>query len=204
MPDKVTRSVLGRLGAPPMPLDPAVEDRIKGANRAKELEEEPRMVSLEDLRAKVGRDYSDEEFPLRAVMPAGQVDAMVAAGPAAPTHDPAAPEGQISAGRTDPAQRAQPCENRQTRLCAGPERRCLMHSHPIRAAVFDIDGTLAMIDKDNGTYQALPGAAQALADLGAPGPGGGGLYQRHLLSARPLLPAAGLHLAPAISCPRRP
>ena len=31
-----------------------------------------------------------------------------------------------------------------------------MHSHPIRAAVFDIDGTLAMIDKDNGTYQALP------------------------------------------------
>ena len=89
MPDKVTRSVLGRLGAPPMPLDPAVEDRIKGANRAKELEEEPRMVSLEDLRAKVGRDHSDEEFLLRAVMPADQVDAMVAAGPAAPTHDPA-------------------------------------------------------------------------------------------------------------------
>ena len=83
------RSVLGRLGAPPMPLDPEVEDRIKGANRAKELEEEPSMVSLEDLRAKVGRDHSDEEFLLRAVMPADQVDAMVAAGPAAPTHDPA-------------------------------------------------------------------------------------------------------------------
>ena len=37
-----------------------------------------------------------------------------------------------------------------------------MHSHPIRAAVFDIDGTLAMLDKDTGTYAALPGAVAAL------------------------------------------
>lgn len=38
-----------------------------------------------------------------------------------------------------------------------------MHTHPIRTAVFDIDGTLAMMDKAKGTFTALPGAAQALA-----------------------------------------
>jgi HAD superfamily hydrolase (TIGR01450 family) len=38
-----------------------------------------------------------------------------------------------------------------------------MHNHPIRTAVFDIDGTLAMMDKQTGRYTALPGAADALA-----------------------------------------
>ncbi len=37
-----------------------------------------------------------------------------------------------------------------------------MHPHPLRAAVFDIDGTLALMDKDRGTYAALPGAVQAI------------------------------------------
>ncbi|GAB4362747.1 MAG: HAD-IIA family hydrolase [Oricola sp.] len=37
-----------------------------------------------------------------------------------------------------------------------------MHDHPIRAAVFDIDGTLAMMDKATGTYTALPGAVDAV------------------------------------------
>lgn len=36
------------------------------------------------------------------------------------------------------------------------------HSHAIRAAVFDIDGTLAMMDKTTNTYEALPGAVEAL------------------------------------------
>jgi 4-nitrophenyl phosphatase len=44
-----------------------------------------------------------------------------------------------------------------------------MHPHPIRAAVFDIDGTLAMMDKDSGTYAALPGAVDALVELQARG-----------------------------------
>ena len=39
------------------------------------------------------------------------------------------------------------------------------HTHPIRAAVFDIDGTLALMDKENGTYKALPGAVIAVAEL---------------------------------------
>jgi oxaloacetate decarboxylase (Na+ extruding) subunit alpha len=88
VPDEVTRYVLGRFGAPAMPLDPDVEDRIKSSKRAKELDDEPRMGSLDELRAKVGKHYSDEEFLLRAVMPADQVDAMIAAGPAPQTYDP--------------------------------------------------------------------------------------------------------------------
>jgi NagD protein len=43
-----------------------------------------------------------------------------------------------------------------------------MHSHPIRAVVFDIDGTLAMMDKGTGTYAALPGAVAALKSRGLP------------------------------------
>lgn len=88
VPDEVTRYVLGRFGAPPMPLNPEVQDRITASRRAKELEDEPRMGSLDELRAKVGKHYSDEEFLLRAVMPADQVDAMVAAGPAPVSYDP--------------------------------------------------------------------------------------------------------------------
>ncbi|MCB1362225.1 MAG: HAD hydrolase-like protein [Rhodobacter sp.] len=45
----------------------------------------------------------------------------------------------------------------------------MMHPHTIKAAVFDIDGTLAMMDKETGTYTALPGAAEALAACKARG-----------------------------------
>jgi len=38
-----------------------------------------------------------------------------------------------------------------------------MHDHPIRVAVFDIDGTLALMDKKSGVFTALPGAVEALA-----------------------------------------
>lgn len=44
-----------------------------------------------------------------------------------------------------------------------------MHNGPIRVAVFDIDGTLAMMDKATGTYTALPGAVDALAACHAAG-----------------------------------
>lgn len=43
------------------------------------------------------------------------------------------------------------------------------HNSPIRAAVFDIDGTLALMDKASGTYQALPGAVEAVNALMARG-----------------------------------
>lgn len=44
-----------------------------------------------------------------------------------------------------------------------------MHDQPIRAAVFDIDGTLALMDKETGRYTALPGAVAALAAFRASG-----------------------------------
>jgi 4-nitrophenyl phosphatase len=74
-----------------------------------------------------------------------------------------------------------------------------MHTHPIRAAVFDIDGTLAMMDKDKGTYAALPGAVEALAALQARGlpvvayTNGTFFPPAHYY---PLLADAGLKLAP--------
>lgn len=89
IPDEVTRYVLGRFGQPVMPMDPQVEDRIRSSKRARELEDEPHMASLDELRGRIGKGYSDEEFLLRAVMPADQVDAMVAKGPAARQYDPA-------------------------------------------------------------------------------------------------------------------
>lgn len=88
IPDEVTRFVLGRFGTPAMPMDPEVEARIRNSKRARELEDEPHMASLDELRARIGKGYSDEEFLLRAVMPAEQVDAMVAAGPARRGYDP--------------------------------------------------------------------------------------------------------------------
>jgi oxaloacetate decarboxylase alpha subunit len=63
-------------------------DRIHAMPRTKELLAEPPMAPLAELRRRIGPKLSDEEFLLRAVMPAGQVDAMLAAGPAPRQYDP--------------------------------------------------------------------------------------------------------------------
>lgn len=81
VPDEVIRYVIGRFGTPPAPMDPDVRDRIEQLPRARELAAEPGMPELGELRRRFGSGLSDEEFLLRAVMPAEQVDAMVAAGP---------------------------------------------------------------------------------------------------------------------------
>lgn len=88
VPDEVTRYVMGRFGTPAMPMNAEVEDRIKSSKRARELEAEPQMASLDELRARIGKGHSDEDFLLRATMPADQVDAMKAAGPARRTYNP--------------------------------------------------------------------------------------------------------------------
>lgn len=46
------------------------------------------MLPLFELRKRIGPDLSDEEFLLRATMPAEQVDAMKAAGPAPQSYNP--------------------------------------------------------------------------------------------------------------------
>jgi oxaloacetate decarboxylase alpha subunit len=88
VPDEVIRYTLGLFGAPPQPVDPDVRDRILARPRAKELAAQPPMAELAEFRRRFGPRMSDEELLLRATMPAGQVDAMLAAGPARRDYDP--------------------------------------------------------------------------------------------------------------------
>lgn len=87
VPDEVIRYVLARFGRPTSPVDPEVKDRILSRPRATELEAEPPPPSVEELRRRFPR-VGDEELILRATMPATQVDAMVAAGPASRHYNP--------------------------------------------------------------------------------------------------------------------
>ena len=88
IPDEVIRYALGRFGRPNVPIAPEVMDRIESLSRTRELREEPGMPHLHELRQRIGPQLSDEEFLLRATMPAGQADAMKAAGPAEQLYDP--------------------------------------------------------------------------------------------------------------------
>jgi oxaloacetate decarboxylase alpha subunit len=88
IPDEVIRYALGKFGRPNQPIAPNVLDRIMAMPRARELDAEPGMADLPDLRRRIGANLSDEEFLLRATMPANLVDAMQAAGPAPRHYDP--------------------------------------------------------------------------------------------------------------------
>jgi oxaloacetate decarboxylase alpha subunit len=87
VPDQVIRYVLGTFGRPTGTVDPQVEDRILALPRARELRAEPPPPGLRDLRARFP-GTGDEELLLRAVMPAAEVDAMLAAGPARRHYNP--------------------------------------------------------------------------------------------------------------------
>lgn len=87
VPDEVIRYAIGRFGRPNIPIEPNVMEFIESLPRTKALREEPLMPPLAELRQRIGVNLSDEEFLLRAVMPAPQVDAMIAAGPAKRTYD---------------------------------------------------------------------------------------------------------------------
>ena len=88
VPDQVIRYVLGSFGRPTAPIDPQVQDRILDRPRARELATEPDPPTPAELRRQFGSAISDEELLLRAHMPAEQVDAMLAAGPAPDHHNP--------------------------------------------------------------------------------------------------------------------
>ena len=87
VPDQVIRYVLGTFGRPTGPVDPGVADRIMALPRAKELMAEPPPPGLAELRARFP-GAGDEELLLRAVMPAAEVGAMLAAGPARRHYNP--------------------------------------------------------------------------------------------------------------------
>ena len=88
IPDEIIRYALGKFGRPNIPIAGDVMDRIEALPRARELREEAGMPPLRELRQRIGSELPDEEFLLRATMPAGQVDAMKAAGPAQQSYDP--------------------------------------------------------------------------------------------------------------------
>jgi oxaloacetate decarboxylase (Na+ extruding) subunit alpha len=86
--DQAIRYVLGRFGRPTAPVDAVVADRILSRPRARELMAEPPPAPPAELRKRFPAGLSDEEFLLRATMPADQVDAMLAAGPARRHYNP--------------------------------------------------------------------------------------------------------------------
>jgi oxaloacetate decarboxylase alpha subunit len=86
--DQVIRYVLGKFGRPTVPVDANVKDRILERPRAKELAAEPPPLPPEELRKRFAPGISDDEFLLRAAMPAEEVDAMLAAGPARRHYNP--------------------------------------------------------------------------------------------------------------------
>jgi oxaloacetate decarboxylase alpha subunit len=88
VPDQVIRYVLGSFGRPTAPVEPWVLDRILARPRARELAAEPPPESVAELRRRLPRGISDEELLLRFAMPASEVDAMLAAAPAARHYHP--------------------------------------------------------------------------------------------------------------------
>jgi oxaloacetate decarboxylase alpha subunit len=88
IPDEAIRYAIGRFGHPNVPIAAHVMERIESLPRTAELRKEPGMPSIAELRRRLGASLSDEEFLLRATMPAGQVDAMLAAGPAPRHYNP--------------------------------------------------------------------------------------------------------------------
>src|SRR2546429_4960979 len=82
IPDEAIRYVLGRFGRPNIPIAPEVMERIESLPRTAELRAEPVMRPLSELRARLGRELSDEVFLLQAYIPVTPQDAMLAAGPA--------------------------------------------------------------------------------------------------------------------------
>ncbi|MES2260613.1 MAG: biotin carboxyl carrier protein [Pseudomonadota bacterium] len=88
--DQVIRYVLGKFGRPTAPVEPNVKDRILSRPRARELLDETPPLPLNELRKRFKPGIPDEELLLRVTMPAEQVDAMIAAGPAKRRYNPAA------------------------------------------------------------------------------------------------------------------
>ena len=89
VPDQVIRYVLGSFGKPTAPVEPWVLDRILDRPRARESwPPSRRRCQWPNCAGRLPRGISDEELLLRFAMPAGEVDAMVAAAPAARHYTP--------------------------------------------------------------------------------------------------------------------
>jgi oxaloacetate decarboxylase alpha subunit len=77
--DEIVDLLRGDFGPLPGPVDQDLMDRAMATKRAQQPLPGDDAVTLEELRARFGQHLSDEDLLLRAVMPAEQMDAMVAA-----------------------------------------------------------------------------------------------------------------------------
>lgn len=81
IPDEVVQYAAGFYGEPVAPIDLNVLDRIMGSARARDIAARPpEQPSLADLKKRYGTE-DDDELILRALIPAGDVEKMHAAGP---------------------------------------------------------------------------------------------------------------------------
>ncbi len=78
IPDEVVKYVLGQYGPPPGPLDPDVAATVLASPKAGQFRNEESRLDLAEARARYGDAISDELLLLRMMLPAEQVDAMLA------------------------------------------------------------------------------------------------------------------------------
>jgi oxaloacetate decarboxylase alpha subunit len=78
IPDEVVKYVLGQYGPPPGELDPDVAATVLASPRAEQFANEPNSLDLGEARARYGDTIGDELLLLRMLLPAEQVDAMLA------------------------------------------------------------------------------------------------------------------------------
>jgi oxaloacetate decarboxylase alpha subunit len=78
IPDEVVKYVLGQYGPPPGELDPGVAAAVRASPRAEQFANERSSLDLGEARARYGDAIGDELLLLRMMLPAEQVDAMLA------------------------------------------------------------------------------------------------------------------------------
>jgi oxaloacetate decarboxylase alpha subunit len=78
IPDEVVKYVLGQYGPPPGELDPDVAATVLASPKTEEFRREEHRFDLGEARARYGDGISDELLLLRMMLPAEQVDAMLA------------------------------------------------------------------------------------------------------------------------------
>jgi oxaloacetate decarboxylase alpha subunit len=104
IPDEVVKYVLGQYGPPPGELDPAVAAAVLASPKAEVFRREENRLDLAEARARHGDAISDELLLLRMMLPAEQVEAMLArrgtAAPPPPARHPAVAlvEGLVQRG----------------------------------------------------------------------------------------------------------
>jgi len=88
IPDEVVKYVLGQYGPPPGELDPDVAATVLASPKAEQFRREEHRLDLAEARARYGDAIDDELLLLWMMLPAEQVDAMLA-GPKGRARPPA-------------------------------------------------------------------------------------------------------------------